>query len=314
MKYLVMECHLSYAVVLDEDGRFLNVANMHYEVGQTVTDVIELQAPQSVPRKKTTNRWAYSLAALAACLVLLVTSVLRLEQTAYASVYMSINPQLRIDVNRSDKVVGLDGVNTDGDELIEGYDYKRKALDLVMDELVDRAIDMGYLHEGGKISLVLDSDNDEWIVAHSDALTTHLSEYLSEKLTVTIDVTGETKAPQQATIPVAPGESGYDDSDYGITDSPALPPDTYTPDSEHSDSDYDDYDDDDGQSAYESESVDDSDVCSSEADSDYSYAETSPGQDSDYDDADDDDDDDDDNDDDDDDDFIEDSDYDSDGD
>ena len=36
MKYLIMECHMAYAVVLDEDGRFLKAANMDYEVGQTV--------------------------------------------------------------------------------------------------------------------------------------------------------------------------------------------------------------------------------------------------------------------------------------
>ena len=42
MKYMVMECHLSYAVVLDENGSFLKVANMRYEVGQTVENVVEM--------------------------------------------------------------------------------------------------------------------------------------------------------------------------------------------------------------------------------------------------------------------------------
>lgn len=37
MNYLVMECHPGYAVVLDETGRFLKVANMRYEVGQRVS-------------------------------------------------------------------------------------------------------------------------------------------------------------------------------------------------------------------------------------------------------------------------------------
>ena len=46
MKYMVMECHPGYAVVLDEDRHFLKVANLRYEPGQMVTDVIEMQAPQ----------------------------------------------------------------------------------------------------------------------------------------------------------------------------------------------------------------------------------------------------------------------------
>ena len=32
MKYIIMENHLSYSVVLDEEGNFIKVANMGYEV------------------------------------------------------------------------------------------------------------------------------------------------------------------------------------------------------------------------------------------------------------------------------------------
>ncbi len=40
MKYIVMECHLSYAVLLDEEGHFLKAANRGYQVGQTVYDPV----------------------------------------------------------------------------------------------------------------------------------------------------------------------------------------------------------------------------------------------------------------------------------
>ena len=40
MKYLVMECHTGYAVLLDEEGRFCRAANPGYEVGQTVEDPV----------------------------------------------------------------------------------------------------------------------------------------------------------------------------------------------------------------------------------------------------------------------------------
>ena len=241
MKYIVMECHLSYAVVLDENGRFLKVANRHYEVGQTVTDIIEMQVPQSVPQKKKTNKWMYSLAAMAACLMLVVTSVFQIGQMTYASVYMTINPEVRIDVNRNDVVVGLDGINPDGDDLITGYDYRKKDLNLVMDELVDRAIDMGYLHEGGQISLVLDADSNEWIVSHSDTLTSSLNEHLNEKLSVTIEVTDKKEQSNQVIIPVAPEESDYGESDYRDADQPTTPPISSQPtDSNYGDSSYDD--------------------------------------------------------------------------
>ena len=142
MKYMVMECHPGYAVVLSDDGNFLKVANMHYEVGQTVADVIEMQYP--LPEKKKKSRWIYTIAATAACLALIITSVFRMGHgTAYASVYMRINPEVRIDVTRDDLVVGLDGVNEDGEKLADNYNFTEKKLDQVMDELVDKAADQG---------------------------------------------------------------------------------------------------------------------------------------------------------------------------
>lgn len=132
MKYMVMECHFSYAVVLDEAGRFLKVANRHYEVGQTVTDIIELQAPQPAVQKRNNHRWIHSLAAMAACLVLVVSMMF--FQAPYASVYLTINPEVRIDANRNDAVVGVEGMNEDGRDLLTGYDHRKKDLDTVMDE------------------------------------------------------------------------------------------------------------------------------------------------------------------------------------
>ena len=56
MKYLVMETHPAYAVVLDEQGRFLKAANLHYQVGETVEEVVELRLPP--PRQRLRPAWA----------------------------------------------------------------------------------------------------------------------------------------------------------------------------------------------------------------------------------------------------------------
>lgn len=265
MNYLVMECHPGYAVVLSDDGRFLKVANMRYEVGQTVTNVVEmcLPQPQEVPVKTNSRRWIATLAAMAACLVLVVTSVFFTGQMPYASVYMTINPEVRIDVNRNDVVVGVEGMNTDGMDLLEGYDHRKKDLDTVMDELVDLAIDMGYLHEGGKITLSLDAD-EEWVVSHGEHLNQHLNEHLTDKITVTIDV--EQKQPAEAaptapagTIVIPVGPEHYGESDYGEDadddgDSSYISSgdgDSAYDDSDDGQTDYDDTSDDDGQSEYD---------------------------------------------------------------
>ena len=266
MKYLVMECRPAYAVVLGDDGTFLKVANMRYEVGQTVTDVIPLNLPEVTEQPKTNpRRWISAVSALAACLVL-VLSVFLTEQMPYASVYLTINPKVRIDVSRSDTVVGVEGMNTDGAALLEGYDHKKKVLDTVMDELVDRAIDLGYLHEGGRITLSLDGD-EKWIVSHETHLNQHLNDHLTDKLTVTIDI--EQGQPSQPTHPgqtiVIPVEPDYDDSDYGETMAPTSPP-VQVPD-RSDDSGYGDIPED-GETDYEEES-DYEDVSDYEEESDY---------------------------------------------
>lgn len=221
MKYMVMECHSAYAVVLGDDGRFLKVANLHYEVGDTVTDVTELSIPQPKQNTQKTlqRRWLTSLAAMAACLVLVITSLFSANQRPYASVYISINPEVRIDVNRKDMVVGIEGVNEDGITLVSGYHYQGKNLDLVVDELVDLAIDMEYLHAGGKIVLSLDAD-EEWITSHQEHLTNHLNQHLVPKIPVIIDVETKKHHDTDPPVPTAPvvipvTPQDYSDSDYG---------------------------------------------------------------------------------------------------
>lgn len=264
MNYLVMECRSAYAVVLADDGRFIKVANMRYEVGQTVTEILELNLPQSEqpPVRSSSRRWLSSLTAIAACLMLVFTSLFFMNQLPYASVYLTINPQVRIDVNRKDMVVGVEGVNADGETLLAGYDHRKKDLDTVMDELVDLAIDMGYLHEGGTITLTLDAD-ENWVISHGEALTNHLSDYLTDKISVTIDVESSAPAPTapaaSIVIPVDP--DGYQDSDYGETLPPEATPQIPAGDSGYADDDsqsnygVSSYEEpsDDGQSFYEEE-------------------------------------------------------------
>ena len=56
MKYLVMECHAGYAVLMDEASRFVRAANLHYEIGQTVTDPVLMTETQPRIRRSTVIR------------------------------------------------------------------------------------------------------------------------------------------------------------------------------------------------------------------------------------------------------------------
>jgi hypothetical protein len=52
MEYIVMECHFSYAVLLDEDGKFYKAANRSYEVGQRVKDPVIVDVINASKRAK----------------------------------------------------------------------------------------------------------------------------------------------------------------------------------------------------------------------------------------------------------------------
>ena len=91
MQYLVLETHPAYAVLLDEEGRFLKAANLHYTLGDRVTEIVELQP---VPNGNA-GRWKKSLAslsALAACLCLVFFGYYQPNFSPYGTLRLQINP------------------------------------------------------------------------------------------------------------------------------------------------------------------------------------------------------------------------------
>lgn len=201
MKYIVMECHPAYVVVLDENGRIFKAANLHYEIGQTINSVIELTVTDTKTQRKIPLQQFYSLAAIAACLILLLLPAVFLSHSPAASVYMTINPMVRIDVNQKDQVIKLLSLNEDGETLISDYNYKKKDLRLVLNELADIAVKMDFLHENQTITLTLDSDDKEWIASRSEILNSCLKEHLSDKIPVQIEITD--KKNNQVLIPAS---------------------------------------------------------------------------------------------------------------
>ena len=209
MKYMVMECHPGYAVVLDENGKFIKAANMHYEVGQIVTEIVEMDSSEDKTLRSNKLRWIYSAALIAACFLLVLIPFLFMSDTAVASVYMTINPEVCLDVNENDVVIRLKSVNADGKTLIKNYDYKNKKLDVVLEELVDLAIEKEFLGEGGKIKLSIETDDDQWADSYGNFLNSRIKEHLSGKIAVGIEVMD--KKTDKIIVPLQNEEN--DDSD-----------------------------------------------------------------------------------------------------
>lgn len=271
MNYLVMETHQSYCVVLDEAGRFIKAANFGYAIGQSVDTIYELQAepPRIIPWKPILS---FASAAAAVFILFMALQFFRGFGIPYASVYLQINPEVRIDVRRDDTVVAVHPMNEDGAALLEGYEAGRKDLDIVTDELIERAIAMGYLSAGGGVTIRLDAPDDLWFQDTGVRLRRNLSERLSVTIEITrYETTSPEEPPQSITIPFG-GDSDFDgDSDY---DSPHRAPMPAEDDSDF-DSDYDDESDYRAPSIRPMEDSDYDDGDSSDFDGD-SYDDDSP--------------------------------------
>lgn len=203
MKYLVMECHTGYAVVLDAAGRFCKVANRHYRVGQTVTDVY-LLGPDL--RRRAPRRRMHLPAALlaAACLCLMALGAWQLLLAPYGTVRVQINPDIRFTVNRLNQVIRAEGVNPDGTALLAEQHWLFRSIDQAAVDTADLAMAQGYLTEGGEIRLSVDSAHTNWQTTTRDRLVQELEAHTAGRVTITTDA----DTPDTIVIPVpAPAPS-----------------------------------------------------------------------------------------------------------
>ncbi len=245
MKYMVMECYPSYAVLLDENGRFFKAANLHYEIGQMIENPVLMK--QTSLKEHRTIKWISSgIVAIAACFIIVFGFIYYQNYMAtYSSIFLSINPSIQMDLNRHGTVIGLTGTNEDGIALVEGYDCKGKDKVTVTDELIKRAIDMGFLSEGGRVSFSIDTPDEVLFQEYGVELRSNVAQYLDGKMTVTIEIfnykdsqqnlkdnnssnssalpsssssissSSSSQSSQPAYIPPPSSDDDYDDTDYG---------------------------------------------------------------------------------------------------
>ena len=274
MKYLVMETFNSYAVLLDEEGRFVKSGNLSYEIGDTVTNPV-LMRDTPLEKVKGSRKMAARVTAgilMIAAMVALCFGVNFYQQNVapYTSIFMMINPEVEMILNRNGEVIDLEGANADGDSLLEGYAPTSKDKTVILNELVDRAIEMKFLADGGQVSISIDTPDQDLFEKYGIELRRELDGRTSITIQITdIENKGNTSKPAtppapEPTPPSNPappvdGDSGYDESDYGKPDNksdykaPVRQPvaddtdydDTDYDDTDYDDTDYDDTDDDD---------------------------------------------------------------------
>lgn len=160
MTYLVLETHPAYAVLLDEQGRFVKAANRGYRTGQRVQNAVLLREGRAVPVNFAAIGGA--AAGLAACLCLAYFGYYQPNFTAYGTLRLQINPAVEMTLSRTERVLALEGRNADGMALIDGYDFTGETGGESADALVARAFALGYLEAGGAVAVSAAGGDETW--------------------------------------------------------------------------------------------------------------------------------------------------------
>ena len=113
MKAVITEIRNGKAAVLTDDGRFLEIRNRGYQIGQTIDYPVQKQ-----PFFRPAAVW--SLAA-AVCAILIAFGFY-LYQTPFSVVSLDINPSIEYTLNIFDRVLSVQGVNQDGKDLLAEMD------------------------------------------------------------------------------------------------------------------------------------------------------------------------------------------------
>lgn len=206
MKYLVMECHEDYAVLLDEEAGFVKAANAGYTVGDTVENP-ELLPAASISHSSIIRKVTYGLAAAAACIaVVFGINYYNEYMKPYSNIRLSINPDVEIVLNHHGQVLSVKGLNEDGELLIDGYDPKRQDKLAVADDLIERAIDMGFLSDDAIIIFDIETPDKNLLTQYGIELRSEAEIYTHEFANVNIIIIDRKQETTE--------NYEYDDEDY----------------------------------------------------------------------------------------------------
>ena len=224
MKYMVMECHPSYAVLLDENGIFCKAANLHYEIGEIVENPVLMRDPPP-KRNKIIKMIGGGIAAAAAACILLIagTGYYRDHIASYSSIYLTINPEIQMDLNRQGTVVDLEGLNHDGERLLDGYNGDGKDKVTVTDELIDRAVDMGFLTEGDRVVISIDTPDETLFREYGVELRTGITEHLDGRIEIAVEIYSYgTEIPEHTSESAAESTTAAPATEAPTTEAPAT--------------------------------------------------------------------------------------------
>lgn len=169
----------------DDRPRVRNTATY----GESIQSIVDSNAS----KKRKVKNITFIAAGLAVCLVLAAalffTSRPDSAPQTYLTIYLSMNPEVNLHVNRDNLVVEIIPIDDTGVLLLDGFDGEQRDMTEVVYELVYRAVDMGFFQgQTIKANVFLTYEiDDEWL-AHIEYSLSRLYRYLYERHSISFDV------------------------------------------------------------------------------------------------------------------------------
>ncbi|WP_352420811.1 anti-sigma factor domain-containing protein [Proteiniborus sp.] len=141
MRGIVMEKNNEGLIVMTDDGQYLEINNYTrtVEIGQ------EIEVKNTVVHKTEVFR---RIASIAAAIILFLSGSYGIygHYMVFGYVDVDINPSVELSYNLYNRVIGIKGINEDGENLLENVkDYKNKPIQVVVNKVIDSAIKEKYI-------------------------------------------------------------------------------------------------------------------------------------------------------------------------
>ena len=149
-----------------------------------LSEAIKREVPEVVEMKPRRKRsWHKAMASCAAALVLVIGGAIYIGtgNSTFAVVGLDVNPSVEISINKKEKVVSVDAVNEDGEQILNDMDLEGTDLDVACNALVGAMLTKGYLTDTSNGLLVsVMSDNEDKGKEIESRLSGNLNTYLED--------------------------------------------------------------------------------------------------------------------------------------
>mgnify|MGYP007117143858 CR=1 FL=1 len=122
---------------------------------------------------------------------------------------LDVNPSIELETTRLEKVSKIIPLNDDAKKLLEGYTPKDNDLDDVLEDLVDRMMEQGYLANEKKNDVLITVDDRGASQKTLDKVNKKVAQYIAENSWMQMSThkkstwTGMTKRPKNGKSPLA---------------------------------------------------------------------------------------------------------------